>query len=398
MAERNLNFNQVIERTKTNSLKYDFAIERGKPEQVLPLWVADMDFQVSSYIEDALVQQARHGIYGYSETAADYFNAIGHWMKNHYDWEISQSWLVKTPGIVFALAAAVRAYTKEGDGVLIQTPVYYPFSEVVWDNDRRVLENTLYQDAEGRYQIDFNDFEEKIVTERVKLFFLCNPHNPVGRVWSRKDLVRLGDICLKYGVIVVSDEIHSDYVFHGTHQVFAKLRPEYEAIAVTCTSPGKTFNIAGLQNSNILIPSEELRNRFKKSVAATGYSQLNGPGIVACEAAYRHGEIWYQEVKKYIYENIKFVKSYIDSYLPEIRMQEPEGTYLLWLDFRELGLTEEALEDLIVNGAGLWLDKGSMFGTTGIGFERLNAACPRERLEEALEKLKTAVKELKKVA
>ena len=215
MAEKNLDFDTVIDRTHTNSLKYDFAVQRGKPKDVLPLWVADMDFQVSSYIQEALAGSVAHGIFGYSEAAGSYFEAVAGWMGRHYGWNVEEPWLVKTPGIVFALAQAVRAFTEPGDAVLLQQPVYYPFSQVIRDNGRKIVDNTLVQGEDGRYRIDFADFEEKIRSCKVKLFFLCNPHNPVGRVWTREELLRLGDICEKYGVIVVSDEIHADFVFEG---------------------------------------------------------------------------------------------------------------------------------------------------------------------------------------
>lgn len=252
MAEKNLDFDTVIDRTHTNSLKYDFAVQRGKPKDVLPLWVADMDFQVSSYIQEALAGSVAHGIFGYSEADGSYFEAVAGWMGRHYGWNVEEPWLVKTPGIVFALAQAVRAFTEPGDAVLLQQPVYYPFSQVIRDNGRKIVDNTLVQGEDGRYRIDFADFEEKIRSCKVKLFFLCNPHNPVGRVWTREELLRLGDICEKYGVIVVSDEIHADFVFEGSHQVLVGLKESYRKFVVTCTAPSKTFNLAGLQVSNIL--------------------------------------------------------------------------------------------------------------------------------------------------
>lgn len=391
MAERNLDFDTIIDRRNTNSLKYDFAEKNGMPKNILPLWVADMDFRVSSYIQDALIRQAEHGIYGYSESGEAYFEAVSAWMKNHHDWNVEQEWLVKTPGIVFALATAVRAFTEEGDGVLIQQPVYYPFSGVISDNKRRVVNSALIQDENGRYRIDYDDFEKKIIAEQVKLFLLCNPHNPVGRVWSREELETIGDICRKHQVIVVSDEIHFDFVWKGEHRIFAALKEEYRDMAVICTAPSKTFNIAGLQASNIFIPNPKLRKRFRESMWPTGISEINGAGLVACEAAYRHGEEWYQGVCGYIKENISYVRKYLREQIPEIKMNDPEGTYLIWLDFRELALSEDELEDLVVRKAGLWLDKGTMFGKDGLGFQRLNAACPRKLIEEALVRLKDAV-------
>lgn len=388
MAERNLDFDKIVDRRNTRCLKYDFAVERHMPADVLPLWVADMDFETSSYIEDALIERAKHAIYGYSEVKTPYFDILKNWMKKHHDWDIQRKWLIKTPGVVFALAMAVKAYTEPGDAVLIQQPVYYPFSEVIVDNGRRVVSNTLYLGEDNRYHIDFEDFEQKIVENQIKLFFLCNPHNPVGRVWTSEELTRLGDICVKHHVTVVSDEIHEDFVFKGKHQVFANVKKEYEDITVTCTAPSKTFNIASLMISNILIPNPELKQKFRKQLDAAGISQLNVLGLVACEAAYEHGEEWYQAMHAYVRENIEFVKQYVEEQLPGVKMVEHEGTYLVWLDFRGTGLGVEELDDKIINQAKLWLDSGKIFGTCGEGFQRINVACPRKVLEEAMERIK----------
>ena len=391
MAERNLNFDKIIDRRNTRCLKYDFAVERNMPADVLPLWVADMDFETSSYIEDAIIERAKHAIYGYSEVKTPYFDILKKWMQKHHDWDIQRKWLVKTPGVVFALAMAVKAYTELGDAVLIQQPVYYPFSEVIKDNGRNVVSNTLYLGEDNRYHIDFEDFEQKIVDHKIKLFLLCNPHNPVGRVWTKEELTRLGDICVKHHVTVVSDEIHEDFVFKGKHQVFANIKKEYEEITVTCTAPSKTFNIASLMISNILIPNPELKRKFKHQMDAAGISQLNVLGLVACEAAYEHGEEWYQAMKVYVKENIEFVKQYVEEQLPGVNMVEHEGTYLVWLDFRGTGLSVEEQDDKIVNQAKLWLDSGKIFGSCGEGFQRINVACPRKVLEEALERIKNVV-------
>ncbi len=394
MAEKNLDFDTVVDRRNTCSLKYDFAKERHMPEDVMPLWVADMDFKVSSHIQEALLKQVEHGIFGYSEVKDEYFQVLKAWMSCRHDWQVDSKWLVKTPGIVFALAMAVKAFTNEGDGVLIQRPVYYPFSEVINDNGRKVVSNTLVQEESGKYKIDFADFEQKIVQENIKLFFLCNPHNPVGRVWSRDELIRLGDICHRHKVIVVSDEIHADFVFRGKHQVFANLKEEYKEITITATSPSKTFNIAGLQLSNIFIPNQELRGKFRKQMDAAGYSQLNVMGLVAAKAAYEHGAEWYEAMHQYVSENIHYTKQFLEERLPCIKLVENEGTYLLWLDFRALGLAESELEELIIKKAKLWLDSGRIFGSAGKGFQRINVACPRQTLTESLIRLESAVKSL----
>lgn len=391
MPEKNLDFDTVINRKNTNSLKYDFAVQRGKAEDILPLWVADMDFRVSSYIQEALICQAEHGIYGYSDAGEGYFAAVSGWMEKRHGWSTQEEWLLKTPGIVFALAMAVKAFTQKGDAVLICQPVYYPFHEVIADNERKIVDSTLVLGEDGRYYIHFEDFERKIIRENVKLFLLCNPHNPVGRVWSREELLRLGDICKKHHVIVVSDEIHEDFVFRGRHEVFLKLREEYKEFSIVCTSPSKTFNLAGLQVSNIFVPNSELRKRLKKQIDAAGYSQLNAAGLAACEAAYKNGGEWYNAMLSYVRENIAYTKAYIEKYIPEIRMTEPEGTYLVWLDFRKLSLSERELEELIEKKAGLWLDSGAIFGAAGEGFQRINVACPRAALTDALGRLQKAV-------
>lgn len=394
MAEKNLDFDTVIERKHTNSIKYDFAKRRGMPEDILPLWVADMDFRVSSYIQEAIQKQAEHGIFGYSEVQEEYFEAVQSWMKHHHDWTVDRRWMVKTPGIVYALATAVKAFTEVGDAVLIQQPVYYPFRSVILDNGRKVVDSPLIEEESGRYRMNVRDFEDKIVKNKVKLFLLCNPHNPVGRVWTKEELTAIGDICLRHRVLVVSDEIHADFVFRGKHQVFADIKEEYQDISVIGTSPSKTFNLAGLQVSNIFIPNQELKRRFRAQMKASGYSQLNAVGLTACEAAYRNGEEWYQAVLEYIRANLAFMKRYLAERIPKVRMSEPEGTYLVWLDFREFGLSEEELETWIVKKAGLWLDGGTMFGDTGRGFQRINAACPRKTLEQALDRLERAVRDM----
>lgn len=389
MAERNLDFDQVIDRKGTRCIKYDFAVRRGMPEDVLPLWVADMDFKTSSYIEDALVERAKEGIFGYSEVQTPYFEIVSDWIRRHHGWETKERWLVKTPGIVFALAMAVKAYTHPGDGVLLQLPVYYPFSEVIRDNGRRVVSSNLLLGEDNRYHMDFEDFEKKIREEKIKLFFLCNPHNPVGRVWTKEELTTLGDICVKHGVTVVSDEIHQDFVFQGKHLPFASLKKEYEDISVTCTSPSKTFNIASMLISNIFIPNADLRHRFKREMDAAGISQLSVLGLVACEAAYSQGEEWYQAMHAYVKGNIEFTRQYVKEHMPGVNMIDLEGTYLVWLDFRGTGIAPESLDDLIIHKAKLWLDSGKIFGDSGKGFQRINVACPRKTLTEALKRLES---------
>ncbi|MGB8455251.1 MAG: MalY/PatB family protein [Anaerocolumna sp.] len=388
-----LDFNRIVNRKNTNSLKYDFAVESGKAADIIPLWVADMDFPTVPEITEALVKASQHGIFGYTEVKDDYFKVLYNWFSSHFHWDIDRKWLVKTPGVVFSIAMAIRAFTKKKDAVLIQRPVYYPFSEVVESNERILVNNPLiYKD--GKYHIDYLDFEEKIVKSSVKLFILCNPHNPVGRVWKKEELIQLGDICVKHNVLIVSDEIHADFIYPGhEHTVFASLKPEYFNRTITCTSPSKTFNLAGLQVSNIFIGNSRLKSDFKMEITKSGYSQLNTMGLIACQAAYEYGETWLKELKEYLYGNLIFLKDFLGKHIPEVTLIEPEGTYLVWIDFNSLNLAEEELEDLIINNAKLWLDAGTMFGTEGLGFQRINIACPRETLTLALTRLRDALAE-----
>lgn len=388
MAEKNLDFDRIIDRKNTRCLKYDFAVKRGMPEDVLPLWVADMDFETSSYIEDALTERVKEGIFGYSDVQTPYFEIIRDWMVRHHDWEPQEKWLIKTPGVVFALAMAVKAYTDPGDKVLLQQPVYYPFSEVITDNGREVVSNDLVLTEDGTYKIDFADFEQKIIANGIKLFLLCSPHNPVGRVWTKEELEKIGDICVKHGVTVVSDEIHNDFIWEGTHTVFAGIKKEFADISVTCTSPSKTFNLASMLISNIFIPNQILRRKFRKEMDRAGISQLSVLGLVATEAAYAHGDEWYAAMKNYVRDNIAFARAYVEENLPGVRMIDTQGTYLIWLDFRQTGLTVEQLDHKIIYEAGLWLDSGKIFGKTGEGFERINVACPRAVLQEALDRIR----------
>ena len=390
------NFDEVIDRRNTDCLKYDFAVQRGRPKDVLPFWVADMDFSIAQEIEDALVKRCQHGIFGYSEATDGYFAALQNWYLKHFNWQVQRPWLIKTPGVVFALAMAVKAFTEPGDGVLVQQPVYYPFTEVIRDNDREVVNAPLAL-VNGHYEIDFADLEQKLANPKVKLMFLCSPHNPVGRVWTKEELLKVGDLCLKYNVITVSDEIHSDFVWdNNVHTPFATLGEEYQQNCIVCTAPSKTFNLAGLQVSNIFIPNQKLRRAFRKQIDAAGYSQLNTLGLVACQAAYTYGEEWLTQVKAYIRSNITFVDDYLKQNLPQIKMLPIEGTYLVWLDCSALGMTADEREQWLWHEAKLWLDGGGIFGKEGEAFERINVACPRATLLQGLEQLKAAVEGLKK--
>lgn len=381
-------FDEIIDRKNTNCIKYDFTEEFHRPSDVMSLWVADMDFQAPKEIREALKCAAEHGIYGYTDTKQDYTDAVIHWFEEGFSWKPEASWMIKMPGVVFALAMAVQAVTKPGDSVLIQPPVYHPFSASVENNGRRLVESPLiYKD--GKYEMDFEDFENKIRDNDVKLFILCSPHNPVGRVWKKEELMRVGEICRKYGVIIVSDEIHCDFTFEGqNHTIYASLGEEFANHSIICTAPSKTFNIAGLQTSNIFIPNPEIRKAVKKVMTATGYSNLNQMGICAAQAAYTYGRPWLEELKAYLAENVRVLREFLKNEMPQVKLVEPEGTYLVWLDFSGLGLSDDELNDRIQNRAKVWLNRGTMFGAEGECFQRVNIACPRKILEEALQRLK----------
>ena len=386
-----VDFDTVPNRRGTNCFKYDFAREMGMPEDVLPLWVADMDFPTAPAVLERLHALAEHGIFGYTGVKDAYFSAVHNWYAQRFGWETQRSWLVTTPGVVFAIAIAIRAFTQKGDAILIQQPVYYPFANKVTENDRQLVVNPLVL-KNGRYEMDFADMERKIEDYHVKMVLLCSPHNPVGRVWTKEELLRVGEICQKHGVLVVSDEIHADFTYAGhTHRVFASVKSEFADFTITCTAPSKTFNLAGLQNSNIFIPNRQLRHAYKKELSACGCGGTNCMGMAACQAAYEAGADWLEQLKQYLAGNLAYIRQFLREKLPEIALIEPEGTYLVWLDLRKLGLTEQQQRQLIVQDAKLWLDTGTLFGQGGEGFERINIACPRTTIEQAMQRLEHAV-------
>ena len=380
-------FDTFIPRKNTACVKYDGASVFKKPEGLLPLWVADMDFPAPDAVRDRLRQCADHGIFGYPLAPESYYKAVLDWFSEHFAFQAERRWIVPAPGVVFALASALRAFTEPGDSILINRPVYYPFSNVILQNHRSLISSSLVL-KEGKYEIDFADMEQKIIDHKIKLYILCSPHNPVGRVWTEGELKQIASLCRKHGVRVVSDEIHCDFVWsEHPHRNFAALNPDMAEYSMICTAPSKTFNLAGLQTSNIFLPGQEMRRRFRRELQAQGAEGQNYPGMLACEAAYRHGLPWLQELRSYLGGNIAFIRNAVQRELPGVHLIEPEGTYLLWLDFREFKLPEDALEQLITD-AGLWLDEGTMFGPEGLGFQRMNIACPRSLLEEAIRRLK----------
>lgn len=394
MSERNLNFDKIVDRKNTKCLKYDFACKRGYPEDVLPLWVADMDFRTSSYVEDALAELVHHNIYGYTNTqdGDGFFEAVAGWMNRHHDWKVDSRWHVKTPGVCFAIANAIRAVTKPGDAVIVQQPVYYPFSNIIKQNGRKLVSSDLSIDENSHYYFDIEDFERKVKENSVKLFILCNPHNPVGRVWTREELKQIGEVCLRENVIVFSDEIHFDFIWNSDHHIFQEIDDNFKDIVITATAPSKTFNLAGLQQSNIFIPNTSIKDKFENEYEVSGLDEPNAFGVAATQAAYTYGDEWYFAVRKYIKDNIDFAAAYVKENLPGVDLVYPEGTYLIWLDFRHTGIEARELDKLIINDAKLWLDSGRIFGTVGTGFERINVACPRVILQEALERIKNILK------
>lgn len=389
-----MSFDEIIDRSNTSCLKYDFALDRGYPQGIQPFWVADMDFRTPDAVIQELVKRSQHGIFGYTDPDTQYKATLQKWFAQHHSWQVEGKELTITPGVVFALATAVRAFTQPGEAVLIQQPVYYPFSEVIRTNNRQLINSPLVYEN-GSYHIDFADFEEKIKANNVKLFILCSPHNPVGRVWSQEELIRMAEICLAHGVIIVSDEIHHEFVRPGhKHTVLASISEEIAQNTVTCTAPSKTFNLAGLQVSNIFIKNDSLRRRFRDEVAAVGYSQPNSLGLFACQAAYAHGEQWLTELKAYLDSNYQKAKALLAEKMPKVHLVEPQGTYLIWLDFRAYNLSDEKLDDIIIHQANLWLDSGHIFGPDGSGFQRINTACPWAVLEKGLNSLAEAFKDL----
>ena len=384
-------FDTIIDRRNTASTKHDMVEAYGYPADVLPMWVADMDFEVPPCVTDALQKTVDHGIFGYSFPTEGYFLAVQNWFHNHFSWEIEKDWIQFAPGVVFALATAIRVMTQPKDAVLVTPPVYYPFYNVINNNDRKLVESLLlYED--GKYTIDFEDFEKKIVEEDVKLFILCSPHNPICRVWTREELERIGEICRRHGVKVISDEIHCDFTWPGiTHIPFIKACPQLAEDTIVCTAPSKSFNLAGLQTSNIIIPGAAMREAWQKEMLRINYHVPNSLGLRACQAAYEGGEQWLSECKAYMKGNLDYVRAFLEENIPQIKLVEPEGTYFAWLDCSGLGMTKDELDDMIIHKAKLWLDTGSLFGVCAEQFQRVVLACSRQVVVQAMEQLKQAI-------
>ena len=390
------NFDQIIDRKNTSCLKYDFGMQRKGRTDLLPMWVADMDFALPEEILADFHKRIDHGIFGYTDPDAEYYAALDRWFSVHHGYHIQPEWVTLGCGVVYGLATGVKAFTEPGDAVLIQQPVYYPFREVIEDNGRKFVNSQLHYEN-GEYTIDFTDFEQKIEDNNVKVFLLCSPHNPAGRVWTKEELTRMGDICLKHNVIILDDEIHCDFVYAPHHFTsFLALDEKYRNNLVVFNSPSKTFNVAGLQPGNIIIPDEELRKRYRKANAAAGYSQGSIMGQVAVKSCYTKGDEWMKELVEYIAGNIAWVRDFVKENFPKATFVEPEGTYLVWIDFSGYGLSDDELEHLVVDEAKLWLDSGKIFGPATAQFERFNMACPRSTVEKAFQQLKAAFASLEK--
>jgi len=385
------NFNNIIARHNTNSLKFDGAKKRGKPTDAIPMWVADTDFAAPNCVLNALQHSVSQGIFGYSEPNDNYYNILSNWLKQQHNTAIEADWVLHSPGIVFALNVAIRAYTDIGDAVLIQTPVYYPFMSSVTNNNRKLVTNALqYSKKTNKYEIDFYDFEQKIIANKVKLFVLCSPHNPVGRVWTKQELKQLGDICLKNNVLVVSDEIWADLVYApNIHNNFYSVDKNFLDNSIICFAPSKTFNLAGLQFSDIIIADKSLRNKFNFEFKSSGYEQLNTLGIVAAQAAYsKDGAEYLTELLAYLKQNRDYLSNFIKQNLPQINMVEAQATYLAWLDFKNLNLPHSQTENLLLTKAKIWLSSGTVFcPQNGKNFFRLNFACPIDTLKKACDKI-----------
>ncbi len=385
-------FDQVINRWETNCEKYDTITQRGYPSDMIPMWVADMDFAVPECVQKAMRQIVDRGIFGYSLAGDRFYSAVENWFERRYGWKVDRSWMTQTPGVVTALSAAVRVCTNPGDGVMIQSPVYHHFFHAVERNGRVVVENELKYEN-GAYTMDFADMEEKIQKHNIKLIMLCSPHNPVCRVWTPQELQEVGRICKKYGVTVLADEIYCDFFSPGFHHTpFALACPDMTDRLIVCTSPSKSFNVAGLQISNIIIPGEALREQFKTEMGKVGYNNCNYYGMMACTAAYEEGEQWLEECKAYIWKNVQYIQEFVAQKLPEIKIIEPQGTYLLWMDCSGLGLSGEQLEELMLQKARVWPDMGTMFGEKTGKFIRLALACPKSVVEEVMDRLYKAIK------
>ncbi|MDO4160492.1 MAG: MalY/PatB family protein [Prevotellaceae bacterium] len=380
-------FDKITDRKGTNSYKWDSADDK----RVLPMWVADMDFPTAPAIVEALQKRVAHGIFGYTRVPDTYYRAVTEWFSRKHGLHINKDWIIYTSGVVPALSAIIKALAKSGEKVIVQTPVYNCFFSSIRNNGCETLYNNLIY-ADRTYHIDFDDLERKASDKDAKLLLLCNPHNPAGRVWTRDELKRIGEICIRNGVTVVADEIHCELVYPGnTYTPFASISDEFLAHSVTCVSPSKAFNIAGLQIANIISADANVRAKIDKAININEVCDVNPFGVVATESAYNEGEEWLSQLLIYLKSNYDFMLEYCESHLPQFPINVLEGTYLVWMDCSVLGFTSEELEHLLIEKASLWLNAGSMYGPSGEGFMRWNIACPRETLIDGLSRFKSFV-------
>ncbi|MDO9507976.1 MAG: MalY/PatB family protein [Thermovirgaceae bacterium] len=389
-------FERVVERRGTDSLKWDGMNERfgPVPGDALPMWVADMDFLSPPCVVKAIRERAEQGVFGYVQTPAATFGAVKDWMGSIHGWEVDPGWITSSTGVMPAVGVAIRAFTRHGDGVIIQPPVYPPFFRIIEDNDRAIIENPLLLE-DGVFRMDFESLEVKLSDPRNRILLLCSPHNPVGRVWTKEELELVGRLCLDTGTLLLSDEIHADIVFKPfRHIPAASFDPSLAENIITCVSPSKTFNIPGLQTAYTIISNPELRDGFQASLRATAIGSHNNFGLVAGDAAYREGAPWRDSMLEYIMGNRDFALSFFKKEMPWVAVSPPEGTYLLWLDFNECRETEEAVNKRLINKGKVVLDPGSWFGKEWSGWQRLNLACPRSIMIDGLERIKTAFSDL----
>lgn len=389
------NYDEVIERKGTHCIKWDYLEEFFGSEDILPMWVADMDFLSPSPVIDAVKGRAAHGVYGYTRTPDSLYESLIEWMGNRHGWNIEKDWILLSPGVVPSINFAVMALTNPDDRIIIQPPVYPPFYNAVINNGRCLVKNPL-KIKEGCYAMDFDNLEKEL-SRNAKMVIFSNPHNPVGRVWSRDELMKFGELCLKYNAIIISDEIHCDIIYgNSKHIPIASLSKELAQNTITCTAPSKTFNIAGLSTSSVIIPNQLLCNKFSNFISRLEINSGNIFGLTACEAAYRYGGEWLDGLISYLGGNIDFILRYLENKIPRIKASRPEGTYLMWLDCRELNLKHEELKEFMIKEAKVGLNDGTEYGVEGEGYMRLNFACPRSVLEEGLRRIENAVKGLLK--
>lgn len=390
-----MNFDQVIDRTQYPTLKYARSqlVEHFGSDKVLPLWVADMDLLAPPAVVEALLERAQHGIYGYECKTDSYFDALVDWYDTRHQWSIERTHIESCPSILSAIAILISQHTEQGDGIIIQPPVFFEFRLVIRSNGRRIIKNPLKLDN-GRYQMDFSDLEAKAADPKNKVMIICNPHNPVGRVWTREELALAGEICRRHNVLVISDEIHGDIVYPPhRYWPFASISHELADASFSTLSPAKTFNIAGMVDAIAVIANKEHRSRFHDFAHRFQINKTNVFASAAIEAAYSNGGEWLDQLLAYLQSNIEFLRSYLCEKLPRIKLVEPEGTYLVWLDMRALGLGAKDLARFVAQEARLALNPGHWFGREGAGFARMNIACPRSTLREALSRLSQAVHE-----